>query len=88
MSELKKKLVFDESSPKEQYDELFKLEIGEIFKIQSDYETVMRRIDEYAPGNILFKVFPINPGTALYTLYGPDHCIVTDNRMLLNSGKG
>lgn len=77
------KLVFTESSPKEQYDKLYQLEIGQIFKIASDYETVMRRIEEYKPSNLVFKVFPINPGTSLYTMYGPDHCIVTDNRMLL-----
>ena len=84
-SELKPKLVFTENSPKEQYDELYKLELGQVFKIQSDYETVMRRIEEYMPENLVFKVFPITPGTALYTMYGPDHCVVTDNRMLLST---
>lgn len=84
-SELKTKLVFTENSPQEQYEELYKLEMGQVFKIQSGYETVMRRIKEYMPEGIVFKVFPINPGTALYTMYGPDHCIVTDNRMLLST---
>lgn len=77
------KLVFTESSPKEQYDKLFQLEVGQIFKVASDYETVMRRIEEYKPETLVFKVFPINPGTDLYTMYGPDHCIITDNRNLI-----
>ena len=81
--ELKSKLVFTENTPKEQYEELYKLEMGQVFKIQSDYETVMRRIEEYMPDGLVFKVFPINPGTSLYTMYGPDHCVVTDNRQLL-----
>lgn len=81
--ELKSKLVFTEDTPKEQYEELYKLEMGQVFKIQSDYETVMRRIEEYMPEGLVFKVFPINPGTALYTMYGPDHCVITDNRQLL-----
>jgi hypothetical protein len=81
--EYKPKLVFTEDSPKEQYDELYKLDMGDVFKIASDYETVMRRIEEYMPENLVFKVFPINPGTDLYTMYGPDHSVVTDNRMLL-----
>lgn len=81
-NELKSKLIFTESSPKEQYEELYKLDMGSIFKVQSDYETVMRRIEDYKPQNLSFKVFPINPGTDLYTMYGPDHCVVTDNRQL------
>lgn len=83
-SELKPKLVFTENSPQEQYEELYKLGMGEVFKIQSDYETVMRRIEDYKPHDLVFRVFPINPGTPLYTMYGPDHCVVTDNRMLLS----
>lgn len=71
------KLVFTENTPKEQYDELYKLEIGYVFKIASDYETVMRRIEEYKPENLTFKVFPINPGTDLFTMYGPDHSVIT-----------
>lgn len=78
------KIILNGSSPKEKYDELFKLPLGGIFKIESDYETVMLRITEYKPDNISFKVFPINPGTDLYTMYGPDHCVVTDNRELLS----
>lgn len=82
-NELQPKLVFTENTPKEQYDELYKLDMGQVFKIASDYETVMRRIEEYMPDNLVFKVFPINPGTDLFTIYGPDHCVITDNRMLL-----
>ena len=73
------KLIFTEDSPKEQYEELYTLKKGDIFKVQSDYETVMRRIEEYKPLGVRFEVFPITPGTSLYTLYGPDHCIVTES---------
>lgn len=76
-NELTLKLSFTEDTPREQYDELYKLEIGDVFKIASDYETVMRRIEEYKPENLVFKVFPINPGTDLFILYGPDHNVVT-----------
>lgn len=71
------KLIFTESSPKEQYDALYKLNVGDVFKIQSDYETVMRRIIEYKPKDLVFEVYPITPGTSLYILYGPDHCVIT-----------
>lgn len=73
------RLTFNGTSPKEAYDNLFTLEVGQVFKIESDYETVMRRIDEYSDGK--FEVYPITPGTDLYTMYGPDHCIVTDKRL-------
>ena len=82
VSELGFKLVFTESTPKEQYEKLYNLEIGQVFKIQSGYETVMRRIEDYMPHNRVFKVFPINPGTSLYTIYGPCHCVITDNRVV------
>lgn len=80
--ELKPKLTFTENTPKEQYDELYKLNVGDVFKIQSDYETVMRRIEEYKPQNLTFEVFPINPGTSLYTMYGSDHSVVIDKGQL------
>ena len=75
------KLVFNENTPKEQYDELYNLPEGSIFKVEADYETVMMRIEEYKPlGD--FQVFPINPGTDQYTLVGPNHCMVTVNTLL------
>lgn len=73
------KLVFTEDSPKELYDALFELGVGDVFKIADGYETVMMRIEEYTPNGVRFRVFPINPGTSLYTLYGPDHCVVVEN---------
>lgn len=80
---MEQKLIFTENSPREQYEELYKLDMGSVFEIRSDYETVVRRIKEYKPQDLLFDVFPINPGTDLYTVYGPNHLVVTDNRMLL-----
>lgn len=83
-NELTPKLYFTEDTPKEQYDELYKLDMGQVFKVLTkDYETVMQRIEDYLPENLVFKVFPINPGTDLFTMYGPEHCVITDNRMLL-----
>lgn len=79
---MNKKLVFTGDSPREQYEKLYALGKGDVFKVQSDYETVMQRIEDYKPQNLAFSVFPINPGTSLYTMYGPDHCVVTDNRTL------
>lgn len=80
---MESKLTFTETTPREQYEKLYSLAMGSVFKIQADYETVMRRIEEYKPQGLTFKVFPINPGTDLYTMYGPNHCVITDNRVLL-----
>ena len=41
------RLIFTENSPREQYEHLYKLNMGDVFKIQSDYETVMHRIEDY-----------------------------------------
>lgn len=77
------KIILDINSPKEQYGRLFSLKVGEVFKVNSDdYETVMERINEYLPDDLNFEVFPITPGTDLYTMYGPCHCVVTLNEKL------
>lgn len=75
------KLVFTEKTPKEQYMELYKLSVGSVFKVQSDYETVMQRIEDYKPNGGTFEVFPINPGTSLFTMYGASHCVVVENQL-------
>lgn len=71
-----KKLVLNGDSTEEDYEKLFELNEGDIFKVESDYETVMMRIEDYKPNGIDFEVFPINPGTDQYMLVGADHCIV------------
>lgn len=70
------KLVFNATTPKEQYEELYTLQVGDVFKIESDYETVMQRIIDYMPEGLSFEAYPINPGTKLFTTYGPDHAVV------------
>lgn len=70
------KIILNGSSPRELYNEVFQLEVGQVFKVESDYETVMRRIHEYSNSGT-FEVYPIAPGTDLYIMYGPDHCVVT-----------
>ena len=72
------KLEFDENSPKEMYDELYKCDEGYVFKV-NDYETVMQRIEDYKPAEGEFETFPINPGTEQYSLVGPDHCVIVKN---------
>lgn len=78
------KLVFSESTPRAQYEELYKLGEGQLFKVvASDYETVMQRIEDYKPTNRDFEVFPVNPGTDTYSLTGPDHCVVVKNTVIV-----
>ena len=78
---MKQKLILNENSPKEKYEELFKLPKGEVVKV-TDYETVMQRIEDYKPTNCNFEVFPITPGTDLYIMYGCDHVVVTENTIV------
>lgn len=82
-STLEPKLVLSEDSPVEKYEELYSKNRGYVFKvIPEDYETVMLRIIKFTPKNMEFEVFPINPGTPLYTVYGCDHCVVTHKEIL------
>ena len=79
------KLEFDENTPREQYEELFKLKAGELFKVEaSAYETVMERIEEAKPVGREFEVFPVNPGTETYAMVGPDHLVITKNEPIVN----
>lgn len=74
-------LVFDKTTPRDRYERLFTLSVGEVIKVlEGDYETFMERVQEYLPDSIEFEVFPITPGTDLYTMYGPNHCVVTKNQ--------
>lgn len=75
------RLSISEESPKEMYEELYTLGEGAIFKVVGNYETVMQRILDYKEPNRTFEVFPINPGTDLYTLVGPDHCMIVKNQL-------
>lgn len=75
-------LSFNENTPREIYEELFGSEEGTVFGVEeSDYETVMQRIEEYKPEGSDFEVFPINPGTQLYSTYGAGHCVVVKNTL-------
>lgn len=76
-------LTFDKTTGQSRYNRLFTLEVGQVFRVEeSDYETVMERIREYLPENRSFEVFPITPGTDLYTMHGPSHCVVVKNELL------
>lgn len=70
------KLHFNRKTDKENYALLYKLNVGDVVRV-SDYETVMRRVDEYCPKNLKFELTPITPGTDLYTMYGCEHAVVT-----------
>ena len=71
------KITLNGDSTKLQYAPLYKLGLGGIFEIESDYETVILRIEKYMPDGLEMDVFPITPGTDLFTIYGDSHLIVT-----------
>lgn len=73
------KIILTPESTEEEYIELYLEKVGTIFKIEGDYETVIRRIQDYKPEPItFFEVTPVNPGTNLYTMYGANHLVVTE----------
>lgn len=76
-------ITLDINSVANDYAELYEQPVGTVIKVDYDnYETVMERILENTPAGKSFEVYPINPGTDLYTMYGPNHCIVTKNESL------
>lgn len=76
------KLIITDSSTKEDYKKVLSLNVGDVFKVEGDYETCLARIEEVRAETEgspeTFGVCPITPGTSLFTVYGPQHLIVTD----------
>ena len=76
------KLIITDSSTKEDYKKILSLNVGDVFKVEGDYETCLARIEEVRAETEgspeTFGVCPITPGTSLFTVYGPQHLIVTD----------
>ena len=73
-------IVLSETSSDEEYKELFTKPVGYVFKAEGDYEAVLQTIEYFTPEDLDFEVFPCNPGTHLYSQYGPDHLVVTKNQ--------
>ena len=76
------KLVLTADSLRESFMELFHYEEGTVFKVEGDFETVMRRIEDYKPTEGEFEVFPVTPGMDSYSLLGPDYCMVVKNTLV------
>lgn len=76
------KLIITDSSTKEDYKKVLSLNVGDVFKVEGDYETCLVRLKEVRAETEgspeTFGVCPITPGTSLFTVYGPQHLIVTD----------
>lgn len=76
------KLIITDSSTKEDYKKVLSLNVGDVFKVEGDYETCLVRLKEVRAETEgspeTFRVCPITPGTSLFTVYGPQHLIVTD----------
>lgn len=66
-------------SPESNYEVLFGMPIGTVVKVKGDYETVLRRVEESKPANRNFKLTPITAGTSMFTTYGPNHLVVSEN---------
>jgi hypothetical protein len=72
-------VIMTVNSTEEDYTELFNKPIGTVVKIPTaDYETVLLRVQIFA-GDTPFELFPITPGTGLFTTYGPEHVVITVN---------
>lgn len=61
---------------------VFALKVGECFKyaMDTDYETVYKRVHSLKPTSILFEVVYVEPGTSYYTEFGANTVIVVKNQ--------
>ena len=78
----REKIILTDSSTKEDYKKVLFLNVGDVFKVEGDYETCLARLEEVRAETEgspeTFGVCPITSGTSLFTVYGPQHLIVTD----------
>lgn len=71
-------LQIDWDIPSPDFNKVYDLAVGEVFQYTHDVETLMVYIQANLPVTLSeFEVRTISPGTNLYTLYGPNACIVT-----------
>lgn len=72
-------ITVSNNSTAEEISQLFELNVGDVFRISEGFEGVMMLIEIQTPKDKDFEVYPITPGTELYTMYGAGHCVVTKN---------
>lgn len=70
--------TIDWDIPTVDFNKVYDLNVGEIFKYTKDIETLGMKIEANKPvTHTVFKVTTITPGTHLFTLYGGNHMIVS-----------
>ena len=69
-------------TPESDYTTLFSMPVGTVIRVKGGYETVLTRIKEATPPNKEFVLTPITAGTSLFTTYGPNHLIVSQNNII------
>ena len=72
-------ITVSNNSTVEEISQLYDLNVGDVFRISEGFDGVMALIEQNTPTGKLFEVYPITPGTKLYTMYGAGHCVVTKN---------
>ena len=77
-------LELTKESTAEEIKKVYSLERGDVFKVanryEGEWETITRRIfEDYYPTDASWNAVAITPGTDLYTIYGADCFVVTDN---------
>jgi hypothetical protein len=69
--------TIDWDLPNNDFDQVYTLEVGDVFKFTKNQQTLELKIDERKPNTLSsFEVLYITPGTELYTLYQENHMVV------------
>ena len=77
-------IKLNRNSSEEELKSVYDLKVGDIFKVDNNYEgeweTIVQRIFvDYLPQGSIWCATAITPGTELYTTYGTDHFVVTSS---------
>lgn len=74
--------TFNFNDPEETFNAIYDLEVGAVFKYTANEESLLLRIEQDLPETLEeFKVRIIPPGADLYSLYGPNHAIVSSRKL-------
>lgn len=69
------------NSTQEELNKVYASEEGTVIHIEGHFGSVLELLQDNVPQGLIFEVFEITPGTYSYTLYGPNHVIVTKRRL-------
>jgi hypothetical protein len=70
-------IILSKDSTPEEIAPVYELGVGDAFKYNKNYETVIGLVKKNIPDGMTFEIYPVLPGTALFASYGENTIVIT-----------